>query len=246
MDNLTVLALLNDFKDKLAEIEKMAGPQGPVGPQGEAGPAGPQGREGTRGKDGSEGPAGPAGADGADGVDGEDGRGIVSITQTADGDFVFLMTDGTEEVVELPLGLSNKEGDTYYYTQQPARETTSTGSVFAEFRFDKDLIESNVSGDSVGFDTLRADTTNILRIPERTINDVFIATLLDLYIQTGTKVYMQQKAVPGLWAVWEVTGGYTATGSHRDYPVTMVTQSESMQTKGRFTDGRELITDFIN
>lgn len=247
MDSLAILALLNQFKDKIAEIEKMVGPQGPAGPRGEAGPAGPKGSEGTRGKDGSEGPPGPAGSDGADGVDGVDGRGIVSITQTADGDFVFAMTDGTEEIVELPLGLMSPDGDTYYhYTQQPARQTGNRGSVFAEFKFDKDTDEGSVSADRIGFDTDRADTTTILRMPFLTVNGIYVEDLYDIYIQAGTKVYIQQEASADLWAVWQFTGGYTLNNKHRDYPVSLLFQSDTMNSVGRFTDGKAIITDFVN
>lgn len=247
MDSLTILTLLNQFKDKIAEIEKQVGPQGPAGPKGDTGPVGPQGSEGPRGKDGSDGAVGPAGSDGADGTDGSDGRGIVSITQTADGDFVFAMTDGTEEVVELPLGLTKPDGDTHYhYTQQPARKTGNRGSVFAEFKFDKDIVESSVSGDRIGFDTDRCDTTTILRMPFYTINSVYVENLYDVYIQTGTKIYIQQEEAPELWAVWQVTGTYTLNNKHRDYPVTLISQSVDMNTVGRFSDGKAIFTDFVN
>jgi len=82
------------------------GPQGPKGEQGDVGP---------RGADGS---IGPRGADGEAGTDGEDGVGVVSVSQAADGDLIFTLSDGTEQVVELPLGLlGTSEGHTYVVGQ---------------------------------------------------------------------------------------------------------------------------------
>ena len=66
------------------------------------GPAGPEGRQGPEGPMGPEGPAGPSGSDG---LDGSDGVGLESVSQAADGDLVFTLSDGTEHVVELPYGL---------------------------------------------------------------------------------------------------------------------------------------------
>lgn len=117
-DNLIVLALLRDLQRQIQEVSKLQGPkgdEGPEGPQGIQGPKGEQGDVGPRGADGSE---GPRGADGADGEYGADGVGVVSVSRAADGDLIFHMTDGTEEVVELPLGiLSGSESHIYIVGQ---------------------------------------------------------------------------------------------------------------------------------
>ena len=109
MEQLTMLALLKRLQQQLNEVTKKEGPsgpagsKGPVGPKGDAGSAGKQGPQGPKGDKGSD---GPKGADGADGPAGETGVGVESVSQAADGDLVFTLTDGTEEVVEFPLGLS--------------------------------------------------------------------------------------------------------------------------------------------
>ena len=117
MDNLAILALLRRLQEQVSEVSKGQGPEGPVGPQGPPGERGadgiqgPRGPEGTRGSDGTQGPQGPAGKDGEDGV------GVESVSQAADGDLVFHLTDGTEQVVELPYGLSGgSEGHTTVVT----------------------------------------------------------------------------------------------------------------------------------
>lgn len=106
MDNLTILALLRQLQQQVSEVSKGAGPTGPQGPQGPAGERGADGIQGLRGPAGESGSDGLQGAQGPAGEDGEDGRGVESVSQAADGDLIFKMTDGTEEVVELPYGLS--------------------------------------------------------------------------------------------------------------------------------------------
>ena len=105
MADLLTLKLLRDLQEKVLTVAKDAGPDGPTGPTGPTGAQGPQGNEGRPGPAGERGPEGPAGADGSVGEDGEDGRGVESVTQAADGDLIFTLTDGTEEIIELPLGL---------------------------------------------------------------------------------------------------------------------------------------------
>lgn len=118
MDNLTQLRLLADMHDRLDRVSQQQGPQGPVGPQGAQGPAGPQGAQGVAGPAGPTGPRGAEGAAGAPGERGEDGVGIESVSQAADGDLVFTLTDGTEQAVELPTGLSGASQGTSVVVQQ--------------------------------------------------------------------------------------------------------------------------------
>jgi hypothetical protein len=115
MDQLTLLALLKNLQDKVNTVTKQIGPQGPIGETGAVGPtgdSGAQGIQGERGPAGERGSDGLSGPQGADGPIGETGVGVQSVSQAADGDLVFTLTDGTEEVVELPYGLQGpSKGD---------------------------------------------------------------------------------------------------------------------------------------
>lgn len=114
MSDLLTLKLLKDLQDRVGSVSKEIGPQGPVGPAGPTGEQGPQGQEGRPGPMGERGPEGPVGPNGTDGTDGEDGVGVESVSQAADGDLVFHLSDGTESVIELPYGLSGpSQGDTH-------------------------------------------------------------------------------------------------------------------------------------
>ena len=106
MSDLLTLKLLRDLQEKVQTTSKEAGPTGPVGDVGPTGAQGPQGSQGPTGSIGERGPEGPAGADGTDGTDGADGRGVESVSQAADGDLIITLSDGTEEIIELPTGLS--------------------------------------------------------------------------------------------------------------------------------------------
>lgn len=118
MADLTTLALLRELQRQVNEIQKMPGPHGEQGLPGRDGLPGPQGKEGARGPEGLRGPEGPQGPAGADGEEGLDGRGVESVSQAADGDLIFHMTDGTEEVIELPYGLLGaSESHTYIVGQ---------------------------------------------------------------------------------------------------------------------------------
>ena len=129
MDNLTVLALLNKFKDQLEQIEKQAGPTGPVGPQGPQGERGPEGIQGIRGPAGERGSDGLQGPVGNPGEDGEDGRGIESIEATLDGDLEVTYTDGTTEIVETSsiFGATGAQGNSVVYQQNAGSGTAKTG-----------------------------------------------------------------------------------------------------------------------
>jgi hypothetical protein len=108
MDQLTLLALLKDLQNRVNSVTKQVGPEGPAGLAGAVGPAGPSGADGIQGE---RGPAGERGSDGLSGPQGEagpqgnEGRGVESVSQAADGDLIFTLSDGTEEVIELPYGL---------------------------------------------------------------------------------------------------------------------------------------------
>ena len=105
MADLTTLALLRELQRQVNETQKMPGPHGEQGLPGRDGLPGPKGEQGPRGPEGLRGPEGPQGPAGTDGEDGLDGRGVESVSQAADGDLIFHMTDGSEEVVEFPTGL---------------------------------------------------------------------------------------------------------------------------------------------
>ena len=130
MDNLTLLALLKRLQDQVSDVTKQIGPQGPVGPQGPAGESGAEGIQGIRGPAGESGSDGIQGAPGFDGADGEDGRGVESVSQAADGDLIFHMTDGTDEIVSLPeslFGASHGGGDTTVVHQNGAPQDVFVG-----------------------------------------------------------------------------------------------------------------------
>lgn len=137
--NVTLLALIKSLQDQINTVQKLQGPKGEQGVEGPMGPRGPQGLQGDRGERGADGPRGFDGPAGEDGRDGEDGVGVVDVSQAADGDLVFHLSDGTELVVELPYGLSTaSEGgssttinaqtaatpkDVFVSEAQPATET---------------------------------------------------------------------------------------------------------------------------
>ena len=126
MDNLTVLALLRRLQEQVSEVTKQAGPEGPVGPQGPQGERGADGIQGERGPAGERGSDGLQGPQGADGEQGEDGVGVTSVSQAADGDLVFHLSDGTESVVELPLGLSTGS-ETSVFVKHAGETTSGSG-----------------------------------------------------------------------------------------------------------------------
>lgn len=133
MADLTTLALLNKFKERIAEIEKQVGPEGPIGPQGPQGERGPDGIQGIRGPAGEPGSDGLQGPEGSPGQDGEDGRGIESIEATLDGDLEIRYNDGTTEIVETSsiFGGRTSTGDTVVYQNNPAGgNPTTTKDVF--------------------------------------------------------------------------------------------------------------------
>ena len=130
MDQVTLLALLADLQRKVSEVTKA---EGPPGADGAVGPQGPPGERGADGIQGLRGPAGESGSDGLQGPqgpageDGEDGVGVESVSQAADGDLIFHLTDGTEHVVELPLGLLGaSEGHHTTVVTGPSGGTTQT------------------------------------------------------------------------------------------------------------------------
>jgi hypothetical protein len=105
MSDLLTLKLIHDLQEKVQATSKEAGPPGPVGDVGPTGEQGPQGQEGRPGPLGERGPEGPAGIDGTSGKDGEKGTSLTGVSQAADGDLIFSLSDGTEEIIEMPFGL---------------------------------------------------------------------------------------------------------------------------------------------
>ena len=129
MSDLLTLTLLKDLQDQVKRTLKEIGPEGPVGPAGPTGSQGPQGNEGRPGPAGEKGPEGPSGSDGTAGEDGEDGRGVESVTQAADGDLIFTLSDGTEEIIELPLGLSTASEKEHILYKQGYAGGSGDGSI---------------------------------------------------------------------------------------------------------------------
>lgn len=128
MSNVVILQKLIELQEKVRAVSGKEGPQGPAGPKGQAGPQGPQGPAGPSGAQGPAGPQGPQGPSGPSGRDGEDGVGLESVSQAADGDLIFTLTDGTERIVELPTGLySGSEGNTYVVGQGARASSVTDG-----------------------------------------------------------------------------------------------------------------------
>jgi hypothetical protein len=124
-----MLALIKKLQDQLATVSKAEGPKGEKGERGERGPAGPQGVQGIRGPAGERGSDGLMGPPGNPGEDGEDGVGVESVSQAADGDLIFHLSDGTEAAVEFPVGLlsaSQGYGDTTVYHQSGSSDATNS------------------------------------------------------------------------------------------------------------------------
>ena len=127
MADLTTLALLNKFKERIAEIEKQVGPEGPTGPQGPQGERGADGIQGERGPAGERGSDGLQGPQGEAGQDGEDGRGIVSIEPTLDGDLEISYNDGTTEVVETASIFGPTRTESAVYVKHAGQDETGAG-----------------------------------------------------------------------------------------------------------------------
>ncbi|MGZ1492675.1 hypothetical protein [Brevibacterium sediminis] len=72
------------------------------GPAGAPGSKGEPGSKGDKGDTGPPGPKGDKGDTGSPGTDGKPGRGIQDVTCTADGDWLFEFTDGTNVTVAGP------------------------------------------------------------------------------------------------------------------------------------------------
>jgi len=163
-DNLTLLALLRDLQRQVNEVGKQIGPkgdQGVEGPMGPQGPKGEQGDKGERGADGSVGPAGPAGEDGKDGVD---GVGVESVSMAADGDLIFTLTDGTEEIVEFPTGLlSGSEGPVINYINGQAATADSTGGGSGSGPQFTQQVQSQINQNTSDLNALETQVTTAIR-----------------------------------------------------------------------------------
>jgi len=99
--DLKLAALYDKLDAKIAAVSTVIGPQGPQGPLG---PQGPQGLQGPRGLQGPQGEQGLRGSEGLKGEPGEDGVGVQEVYEAADGQIVFVLTNGEEYSVELPEG----------------------------------------------------------------------------------------------------------------------------------------------
>ena len=114
---------MHQLQKQVLSVQQQEGPPGAEGKRGERGERGPTGVQGPRGQDGKigpmgeRGPEGPTGSAGEDGEDGVDGRGIADVYAAADGDFVFVLTDGTEISVEAPLVSGSGGGEVHHYMQ---------------------------------------------------------------------------------------------------------------------------------
>jgi hypothetical protein len=119
MSDIVTLYVLDKFKKKLADLEntvREAGPEGPKGPKGDKGDKGDKGAQGPKGADGAQGPKGADGAEGPEGPKGDTGTSVTDAYLAADGDIVFVLDNGTEVSVEMPL-LTTEDGQMILYSQ---------------------------------------------------------------------------------------------------------------------------------
>ena len=141
MSDLLTLKLLKDLQDKVKSTSKKEGPKGPTGPAGPKGKKGSKGPKGSPGPAGHTGPEGRAGKDGSKGAEGPQGVGVQSVSQAFDGDLIFSLSDGREEIVSLPFGLEDKKKkETILYkqggTQGPIAPDEPDDSYFRRFSVD--------------------------------------------------------------------------------------------------------------
>lgn len=113
--DLKLLALYDKLNAKIENVSKSSGPKGLQGERGPSGDQGPQGKQGPQGPVGPPGRDGQEGARGKDGVDGKDGVGVDSVYEAADGEIVFVLSDGSEHSVELPDVFAKEKESIYNY-----------------------------------------------------------------------------------------------------------------------------------
>ena len=119
MSDIVTLYVLDKFKKKLADLEstvREAGPEGPKGSKGDKGDKGDKGAQGPKGADGAQGPKGADGSEGPEGPKGDTGTSVTDAYLAADGDIVFVLDNGTEVSVEIPL-LTTEDGQMILYSQ---------------------------------------------------------------------------------------------------------------------------------
>ena len=154
LTDLKLSFLYNRVNEKLQTISKAPGPKGDKGERGERGDPGPQGKQGPQGVPGKD---GIDGAPGKDGSDGQDGVGVESVYEAADGQIVFVLTNGEEHSIELPLdSLGGTEKTNYLFSS--TRTSSNPVSFVAVtttpyYIVDTDLINGhNVFGVNTGSD----------------------------------------------------------------------------------------------
>lgn len=153
MEQLTVLALMKRLQDRVNAWETV---QGEKGEQGEVGPQGLQGRSGDKGETGPPGPVGRSGDDGKDGKDGKDGVSVIDIETNADDSLSFRLSDGTEQVVDLPLTTTDKS-DTYISTTSGHKDSvayTQVTDALYTVPVESLIVGTNIFGCDAGEDML--------------------------------------------------------------------------------------------
>lgn len=181
MVDLVTLAALTHLTKQLDVVKKKGGKEGKegkAGKDGKDGLDGKDGKKGTAGKDGLNGKSGldgRKGKDGTQGSDGEDGVGVVSVSQAADGDLVFLLSDGNEESVELPLDLAtnspsgvsvfNRGGSSVKYFQQTTQTASYTESELIE---GTNVIGVTYNGNSTVNIPANLSNTKLIRVKDET------------------------------------------------------------------------------
>lgn len=165
LTDLKLSLLYNRVNEKLQTISKATGPKGDKGERGDRGDPGPQGKQG---------PQGPPGKDGADGVpgkdgsDGQDGVGVESVYEAADGQIVFVLTNGEEYSIELPLdSLGGTEKTNYLFSS--SRTASNPVSFVAVTETPYYIVQANlINGHNVFGVNTEGDA--IVYLPSETID----------------------------------------------------------------------------
>jgi len=156
--DIKLLALYDKLSSRIDKIpQQISVIKGPQGPKGSTGPQGIQGPKGDRGLQGPEGTQGPKGDKGDKGDQGDAGIGVQEVYEAADGEIVFVFTDGSEHSIELPL--SNFYEDkivNYVSTVQAQAPVKFTEVTTTPYYIDQAglIVGHNIFGVSTGSDAI--------------------------------------------------------------------------------------------
>ena len=175
---LTTLAKLTKQLNVLKQTGGKQGEAGKDGKDGKDGADGSDGKKGVAGKDGLDGKSGldgKKGKDGTQGSNGEDGVGITSVSQAADGDLVFTLSDGNEEVIELPFDLGSDSSSSVRVYNRGSSEAITHSWVELATGFSSQSLESTIAAGDV-YSYVYSNTTLFRLVPSGAEQDAFYTT----------------------------------------------------------------------